>query len=380
MITSLTSAPELPRLATVREMLRWPGPCVTIFLPPYHPGEGAGSPAALLKASVKEAARELAEHHSPKAVTENLLQPLDRLAHEPSLISGAHWSRVIFRSPSSFEIFLLTRRVQPSMRVGGTFSIRPLAPDLARSPAFYILALTQAGVSLLRCAGLHIEKAKLPAGVPDTLEAATAFDPPDHTLENRSVVRASAGAMGGVLFGTGSDRERQQTYLRDFFKMIGRALQEIEPEAPLVLAGVAEEVALYRAAGAWRNLAHGSIAGHPDLQELPAMLRQAYEILHADAVTRDAASLVAAREGAASRFSTDLAAILHAAFEGRVSHLYLDESAVRIDVYERKKYRSWGKEDLLNLAAVETIAHQGKVSELPEGSLDGNVAAADMRF
>lgn len=380
MIASHISTPELPRLATVRQMLRSPGPCITIVLPPYRPGEQAASPVARLKANLQDAARELSGHRLPKSAVDDLLQPLERFTAEPASISGAHWGRIIFRSPSTLEVFQVTQPVDAALRIGGSFWIRKIAADLARPRSFYLLALSQTKVSLLRCAGLHAEAAKLPAGVPDTLAEAMAMKPPDHDLVNRSVVHGSTGTMRGVRFGTGSGREREHTHLRDFYKLIDRALQEVEPEAPLILSGVEEDVAMFRAASTYRNLVQGGITGNPDLQEPSELLQQAYGLLRADATVREAAALSTARERTASRFSTDLIAILHAAFEGRVSHLYLDESAEQMDVFERRNYRSWGKEDLLNLAAVQTMIHHGKVAELPPGVVSGAAAAAVMRF
>jgi hypothetical protein len=74
-------------------------------------------------------------------------------------------------------------------------------------------------------------------------------------------------------------------------------------------------------------------------------------------------------------------AIVKAAFEGRVSELYLNESAEKIDLIERGAYRSWGKEDLLNLAAVQSIVHHGKAVALPAEMMPGRaMAAAIMRF
>src|SRR5688572_8490935 len=75
-----SSAPELLRAGTIREMLRSRGPCITILLPPYRPGELAGSPATLLKSNVQEAARRLAERGLSKSESADLLDPLARLA------------------------------------------------------------------------------------------------------------------------------------------------------------------------------------------------------------------------------------------------------------------------------------------------------------
>ncbi len=390
MLATGAAAPELIRLANMRDMLRSPGPCVTILFPPYHPGEPTGSPAAILKAYLQEAARQLATRGYSKALSSNLLHPLEELSHDADFAAGWRWSQAIFRSPGVLERLLLAQPVPAFLAVGGSFAIRQLSAELARPRLFYILALAKNHVKLLRCAGLHAELAKLPHGVPETLEEAMQLEPPDHDLENRSPAGVSTGAMHGVRFGTGSGRETRHAHLGDFYKLVDRGLQELlrTVEAPLVLAGVDEDASLYRSVSANPHLLKRSIAGSVDVSEpLTGTLQQAYGLLRADAVERQTAILTASRESATpARFSTDAHAILHAALAGRVAHLFLNEDTTQIDVFERGNYQSWGREDLLNLAAVQTAIHHGKYCEVPASAMpaspmpDACAAAALMRY
>lgn len=57
--------------------------------------------------------------------------------------------------------------------------------------------------------------------------------------------------------------------------------------------------------------------------------------------------------------------LLHAAFEGRIARLYLNRSSTRPGVFERGNYHSWGEEDLLNLAAAQTLVHRGEALDVP---------------
>ena len=389
MTATYSSAPEVLRLETIREMLRSPGPCITILQPPFRPGEPAGSPGAVLRSNIQEAARRLARFSPGRAlpVSEiaDLLQPLERLAEDPAFVSGSRWGRAIFRSPKWFHQFHLTQPVPALLHVGGCFAIRPLALEFECPRVFYILALSKMGVSLLRCAGLQAEVAPLPPGVPDTLAAALALEPPDHDLENRSAVGRSTGTMHSIRFGTGSGREQQHGHLADYYKMVDRGLHELfgETAVPLILAGVDEETAMYRAVSTYPHLVKNGIQGSTDvLREQAGMLQQSYSMMRTDSLERQAAALIAARERTKpSLFSTDPETILNAAFEGRVSQIYLHEGAEKLGVLEQGAYQSWGQEDLLNVAAVQTTIHQGKSCELPAEMMpDGLLAAALLRF
>ena len=380
-----SSIPEVLKLETIREAVRLPGPCITILLPPYHPGDRAGSPATILKSNIQEGARLLAGHAFAKSETANLLQPFEQLADNPTLVSGSHWSRIILRSPGVFNQFYLTQPMQSSLRVAESFTIKTLVREIALPAAFYILALSKTRVSLLRCAGLDVTVAPLPRGIPETLAEALALEPPDHDLENRSSAGSSTGSMRRLRFGAGSEREGERAHLADYYKLVDRAMQELlrEPDAAVILAGVEEDMAIYRVVSTCHAVVKEGIPGSPDIsREQIKLLQQGYSILRTDRLKYQATGLMAARERTSpSRFSTDPDTILRAAFEGRVGELYLDESAEKIGRYEQSTYRSWGNEDLLNLAAVQTILNHGKTCELPTEMMpNGAVAAGFMRF
>ena len=157
------------------------------------------------------------------------------------------------------------------------------------------------------------------------------FDAPDHDLINRSSAGPSTGAMPGVQFGTGSGRETQHAHLHDFYHAVDRGVSELlrSTQAPLVLAGVEEDVAIYRSISAYPNLLEQGIHGSPGAPVTPLKYcSHAHDIAlfisrgerrneMAEAKERLAPATLFRRSGRH----------LRAAVEGRVSDLYLDETA-----------------------------------------------------
>jgi hypothetical protein len=387
-MTAPKPALELLRPEHIHELLRNPGPCLTLRMPPYIPGAQTRPMAAILNTYIQEATRHLGECEVPDSAIVDLLDPLRELGKDPELFEGSHWGRVIFRSPDVFRQFHLTEPAGAGLTIAGCFEIRPILAQLHLPPEFYLLKLSKERVGLLRCTDLRIESVELPRGVPATLEEMLAFEPPDHDLENRSAAGSSVGAMGGVHFGTGSGRETQHTYLADFYKAVDRWLHGLlhDGRAPLVLVGVEEHAAMYHAINTYANLLVQSIHGSPDsfLEEVDLM-RRGFAIIRAAGIERAVKELAESRERFAPvRFSTDLDTILRAAVEGRVDRIYIDENARRDGVFQRsaeEKRQTWGSEDLLNLGAVETVLHGGQAFAVPDGTIpDGAALAAVFRF
>ena len=380
MIIEKSSGLEPLVLTRLKEILRAPGPCITITLPPYHPGETAKSAATLLKSDIQDAIRALGEQGYSKAKTDYLLAPLEQLANDPASLTGSRWGNVIFCSPDVFCQFRLLQPLKPSLTIAGCFAIRRLLSELSTPKLFYVLAISKVSVQLFRCTGEGAEAVELPAGVPATLEEALALEPPDHDLENRTAVGASTGSMHAVRFGTGSGRETKYLHLLDFYKLVDRGIHKLlhAPGVPLVLAGVEEEVVAYRAVNSYPNLATAAVHGSPNLASLAAeTIMHAISLLRAEEVQREVAALMDAKEDALpGRFLTDPSAIVSAAFDGRVHLLYLNEGAAFIG-----SYRSWFEEELLNLAAVETLEKGGQAFELPAGLMpDGEASVAILRY
>jgi hypothetical protein len=383
MIEAKVTDLESPRLDRVQDLLRSNGPRISILLPPYRPGEQGKSMAALLKTNLQDLAQQFAARQIPEPVTSDLLKPLEELSTDEEFSRGSHFGRVIFRSRDVFQQFELLGPVKAQCVVGGYFQIRPILPDLYVPPEFYLLGLSKKSVELKRCANLRAGTVKLPKGVPQTFDEAMAFKQPDHDLENRSAAGSSTGAMRSVRFGTGSGRETQRAYLADFYRMVDRGITELlhGGNSPLVLAGVDEDTATYRMIHSYPNLLsqgiHGNAQGSQSEQDL---LHQAYFIVRAEHVDRTATSLVEWKERLApARFTTDLETVLRAATDGRVDRLYIDESAQssgRLPDANHGARWNRGEEDLLNVAAVETILQGGTVFVLPAHKMPDRAAVA----
>jgi hypothetical protein len=340
---------DLRSLATAR------APCITA---------GIAIPDPLqLHARIQNLIRGIERHLKDAGVNSEeeftLVQPIRTLANA---IEEEHdWSigLILYRSPDLFRHFWLRDTIEDFVTVSQTFQIRPLLSVVSKEQKFYVLALSQKHTRLLMYPYQSQQELQLRRLAPQSLRAWTNTRVPDHVLDNWSAGGPSVGKMKGVVFGTNSDRERHEEYLRHFFKEIDKGVHHIllGQTAPLILAGVEDEVAVYRHVNSYPRLIEQAVLGSPDAFEPNELHDRAMEIAREIAPP----PLQKALDRLKDIFGTKLALsnideIVQRADEGRVADLLLGDE-------------SGPKADLLNLAALKTLQHRGQAFTVKKSAL-----------
>ena len=143
-----------------------------------------------------------------------------------------------------------------------SFHVRPVARFLQSHRRFFVLALAQKSIALFE-------------GTPETLAPVAVDELPTSILDTLRVDR-SAGVLNlrtlptagspALFHGQGGPDESKKADLVRFFREVDRALWSIlrDESAPLVLAGVAYYLPLYREVSRYRNLLDRAVEGSFD--------------------------------------------------------------------------------------------------------------------
>jgi hypothetical protein len=348
---------DLKRLAGVT------GPCLTIFQPLHEDYPLAVKQLTCIMSAIQKADRLLAEKGVEPGQRGDMLRPLTRVASNTDW-TGRKGSLVMFRAPDCTVVNFWPDTLEASVHFGDEFFILPLLGGLASVRKFWLLALSINEVRLFRGSMQGLTEVPLPAGVPTSLSEDEQFDQPDHSLMGRSTAGPSTGTMKGVQFGTSAEIERRHGWLRDFFKEIDRGIRPLlnaDPQ-PLILAGVAREVSLYREVNTWRPLVAGAVHGSYKAAEPRVLFARAVQVLAEHRQT--SAESGRDMESAANRglFLTESSELVRAAHTGRVDSLFIEPEAPGFI----------GHESMVNSVALATIRNKGNVSivhglPLPEG-------------
>ena len=372
--------PETKRLGKdeLKALAGAAGPCLSILMPWRSTGNPREN-AVRFKQLVQQAEQGLKERNVEAKMRDSLMAPLQDLLDDQSGAGEQAAGIAVYRSADVTRLVWLPAAVEARCVVNDHFFLRPLLAMPLSGQHFYILALSQKHIRLLRCTNHSSEEAPLPAGMPKSLDEFNSFAIPDHNLEGRSSGGPSQGSMGGVHFGTGSESEDKDEYLHHFYKSVDKGIHEIfrNETSPLVLAGVDYETALYRKINSYGHVAAQAVHGAPDSLKGGELHKRALEVVGPEMhATRDKFLAQYDKSYGAGRASDNVNDVVKAAHDGRVSHLFVPPSGEVLGTFDETTDRvatsglsHRGEEDLLNDAVIQTLLHAGEVYSIEEEKL-----------
>lgn len=346
------------------------GTCISIYIPTDRAGVATLQNPIRFKNRVRDAERRLNELAVRPAEAKEILAPLKALVEDHDFWQRQEDALAIFRSAGRFTQVRLPLAVEEMVAVGERFHLRPLLRIVAQGGRFWVLATSRTSVRLLDCTRYTAREAALPESVPRTLAAVVAAtDVESHAQVRRSGQRTEGGRAGLVYGHGGAAEENGKEDMARFFREVDRGLRAVlkEGHAPLVFAG--QDFPVYRAVNTYPHLAAEGVALNVEGMR-PAEIRQralaVAEPLLAKALEKAAAEYT--QRLASGRASDDLGAIAEAARHSRVDCLFFAEDA--------PAPQSLAGEDLLDLAAVETMLHGGAVYPVERERVPGGKTAA----
>jgi hypothetical protein len=367
------------------------GPCVSIFLPTYRAGNQTQQNAVRARKGLDEAEGHLIAAGVRPADARVLLQAGRDLVPDTQFWNRQAEGLALFLAPGYLRSVRLPVSVPERSCVGERFHIRPLLPALWPDHPFYLLALSQNAVRLLRGSRHRVERVEL-ANVPRDIDEATQFvvaarERQFHVAERRG--HEAHGAVHGHGGGKDSEEERVAEYVRQVAWGVGKTLHA-NGAAPLVVAGVEYVRALYREAAGFPPVHGEGIDGNPDRLSDEELHAKAWPLIEPLAQAGLARALTR-YEGMAARGEVPrkLKDVLMAGLQGRVETLFLQEGDAsrwgRFDpqtgVAEVHAARQAGDEELLDRAAALTLLADGVVYALPaERMPGGRLVAALPRY
>jgi hypothetical protein len=230
----------------------------------------------------------------------------------------------------------------------------------------------------------------MPAGIAEALGYTQYYS----EIQVHSASPGGLGRQAPIVHGHGDDdEERPDRDVAQYFRLVAEALEWLpDPEAPVVLASVAEHDPLFRLAsrdGVADRIVSVTVPGSPERVPDEELASRGRELVAAWALERRDRSLLRFRElGDRSRAADDPELIVQAANEGRVDTLFLVPGTHRWGTFDARSarvrfhaVREPGDDDLADLAVSLTLEKGGAVVATPmELAPHGAPLAAILRY
>jgi hypothetical protein len=277
--------------------------------------------------------------------------------------------------------------------VGRRFHLKTLLPFLlGEEQRFYLLALSQNTIRLLEGTRHYISEVDLPEAVPRSLAETLADKGAERQLQVYAGMTMERGRQHvAVMHGQGEDNtsDTKERLLRCFHR-IDRGLQERlrEERAPLVLAGVEYLLPIYRRANTYAHVLDQGVAGNPDTWGMETFHQRSWEVVAPYFLLLQEVAAARYRQYASTKYvstlaSSDIKAIVPAAYAGRIGILFVavdrhlwgsfDPRTKMVSVHQQA---ACGDEELLDLAAMQTLLHGGAVYAVEQRHVPGETLAA----
>lgn len=371
---------------------------VSIYMPTHPAGDQIQQDPIRLKNLLNQAQEELMARGLRRPDAEALLQPAvdllpDRVFWENQSNGLALFAAAEAEGPR-LDAFRLPFDFEETLVVTRRFHLKPLLRLLSGDGRFLVLALSQDRVRLLQGTRYSVAEVDLER-VPQSLAEALRLEDPEQRLQwHTTTGPPTAGTQGerhAAFYGSGAPSDDQKERILRYFHQVDAGLQELlaDQQIPLVLAGVGYLLPIYRQANSYRHVVEGEVAGNPDEMAPRELHRAAWQVVQPrfEQERKEAAALY--RQLAhTGRASAELDEVIPAAHYGQVATLFValglrrwgtfDPEANRLVVHQEMEEAD---EDLLDLAAVQTLLNGGSVYVVePEQVPAGGPLAALFRY
>jgi hypothetical protein len=369
------------------------GSCVSLFLPVERAEPVRQQNRIRLERLLGQAEARLLARGLSLAATQALLAPAWQFVEDRIFWEHQSEGLAIFAAPELFRVYRLPLAFEELLVVDERLHVTPLLPLFSGDGRFLVLALSLKGVHLLRGTHYTLRPIAL-SDVPSSLEDALKYDEFAKQAQFHPGVPGRSGERGAIFHGQGArdDRVVKEEILR-YFQQVDHGVHSVlhRERAPLLLAGVAYLLPIYRDVNTYPHLVEEGIPGNPDDLQPSELHARAWAIVaprfarEREAAVEHYRQLTGTQPALASSY---LRAIVPAADAGRVDTLFVASGQ-----------RQWGTFDpvsgaltlhdaaephdseLLDLAAIQTILHGGTVYALaPEQMPETAPLAAIFRY
>ena len=371
---------DLKRLTDIED-----GLCISMYMPAEPGAATVDEQRIRFKNLLRKAEKEIQKSGSNKKDLYEMVEQGRGLLENDYFWRYQSNGLAVFISAGVFLFYKLPISFEEEFVAGQRFYIKPLIPLFMADGRFYVLALSQKEVRLFSCTRYHVMEIDL-VDVPEGIAESLKYDSKQYQLQFHTGAAGGGGDRPAIFHGHGVSVDDNKDELLRYFQDVDRGLSDILPEqeVPLVLAGVEYLLPIFKEASSYRRVMKEVVRGNPETLRAEELHKKAWEIVRPELEKSQREDKQRYRDLAGKGYTAAgvQTVVPHAAY-GRVDTLFIDIDVRRPGSFDPDKNEtavydedSADGEDLLDLAAVETIKHSGKVYALKKDQMPEEHAAA----
>jgi len=359
---NLLSGRELKRLMEKKE-----GLCVSIYMPTHRIGAETQQNQIRFKNLLRKTGEELIQSELRPQEVKEFLKPVQELLADVPFWQNQSDGLAVFISPFSFNFFQFPVQFEELVIVAERFHIKPLIPVVGGDIEFYVIAISQKNVRLLKCSRYMANEVNI-EGIPNNLVEALNLD----DFEKRLQLHTGA--------------EDTKAKILQYFQQVDKGLHEYfrNKKAPLIFAGVDYLFPIYREANTYLHLVEKLIPGNPEGLSIEDLHNQAWSIAKSFFEKEKSDAVEQYRQCFGTGLaSTAIKEIAQSSYNGRVGILFVPAGLQQWGTFNHETNEviledkaTLGNEDLLDFAAIHTLSNGGTVYAVDSKELPDNASIA----
>jgi hypothetical protein len=362
---------------------------VSLYLPTHRAPVEGRQDLVRFKNLLRDAEERLIRGGIRGSEATGFIAPLQKLLGDLSFWQYRSDGLAVFLSRDMVRCYRLPMQFEELVVVAHRFHLKPLIPLFTENSGFHVLALSQNKVRLLQGNRYGAWEKEL-NHIPTSLAEALRYDEPERQLQVSGKASTSSGKGNAVFFSHGGV-ECCKDDIRRYFHQIDKGLQELlrPTRIPLLLAGVDFLLPIYREVNSYPNLLPEGIIGNPETLSPGELQTRAWKMVQ-PYLRKAGEEMIAqySRLAGTGRTSREIKEILPAAAQGRVEKIMVASGAQvwgsfspASNVVELHGKPADISEDLLDLAAIQTLLNGGAVYTIEPGAIpDGSSIIALLRY
>jgi len=364
-------------------------PSISFYMPTYRKGAETQQNPIRFKNLMREVDSHLKNFDLSLEERTELLEPANQLQSDFDFWQHQSDGFAFFLAPGFTRSYRVPLQLQEKVIVGERFHVKPLLSLLSNDGRFYILTLGQENIKLFQGSRFSVSEIDL-EGAPRSLAEALRFDEPERQLQFHTGAGPAKGRRAAVFHGQGKslgtdDAEQKKNILR-FFQQLDKGLAKVlsAHNEPLVLVGLEYLHPLFREASSYPNLLEKGVTLNPEEVSAEQLHEKAWKVVEPEFRKAEKRAAEKYQEMLGTgHASDDLNEIVKQAHFKRVESLFVNRekevwgtfepNGGKVEMHEKNQI---GDQDLLDLAAIQTLMNGGTVYSVPPERVPGDADIA----